>query len=821
MGQNPPPGSGSERYRVADLTIDVGTRSVSRGAQGIPLPGLSFDLLLTLIRAAPNLVTHDELLRLVWPGLVVNRETVGQRIKLLRKALGDDAHAPRYIIGVRGNGCRLAVLPEAVPAGALAKSEPRSQSASAAEPVLTRRIGRLRSGAWVASILLVAVVGAVAYGLTRSPPQQAVGATEVPWQPSNTRSIAVLPFLSLSSGADDELIGLGISENVLHQLAQVPGLHVIARTSSFSFGSGNVDARKIGQTLNARYLLEGSVQHDGTRLRVMAQLIDAARGEHVWSMRFDEAMHDLFDVQDRIAASVAEALTGSVGEATRAQTKSRGTDSLEAWLYYQQGARWLSSRRRDDLDRGRQRFEAAVGEDPRFAAAYVGLAEAVLLAAFHDASEFWFFTHVPLSEADEAVARSAIESAMTLDPFNGDALIARGWLTRDRDSTEADFRRGLALNPNSAAGHERLARLTFFSPDALGQAWDPAKRAEAYELIDRAVQIDPLAPSVHLTQALMLLYGRSDVEGAEAAIMRSLERDPNYFPALERLGELRWCQRAYAEAIQYLEAALNVEPDAEGPKHFLIRVYLDMSDIDAAERVADTLPEGNALARLPIALARGDRAGAAAMRVTAASQIVTGLDADMLFSVRLLEVMDSDQAEPPEQLLANWVKYDWTEEGEFYFIDYLHDSRAAVAKGGLLMSRGQTQLGRLLLESALAHFHWEATTLQRGYAWYAKSMPAALAWLGRNDESLEALQRIDEAGFLFDWWYVYDLEPAFAELRSDPRFLALRARAEANALHQRELLGSMRSQQGARAHVSGGPVEGNPAVSAAPPRRVP
>ena len=780
MGEHPPPESGSERYRVADLVIDVGTRRVSRGADDIPLPGLSFSLLLELIRAAPNLVSLDELMRRVWPGLVVNSETVSQRIKLLRKALGDDAHAPRYVVGVRGHGCRLAVLPERLPPDAPARS------------------WRQRLGVPILVALLLAAVGLAAYRFADHGSEGVDPDREPSWEPTHAQSIAVLPFLSLSGGEHDELIALGISENVLHQLAQLPDLHVIARTSSFALGAANADARRIGRTLDAHYLLEGSVQKDGDNLRVLAQLIDATSGEHLWSLRFDEAMRDLFAVQDRIANAVAEALTGTADRPSRERAPPRDSTSLDAWLYYQQGSRLLSSRRHDDLNRGRQRFEAAVREDPRFAAAWVGLAESTLLASFHDASEFWFMRRVRLSEADEAVARSAIDTALELDPLNGDAYIARAWMTRDLQQAEAGFRQGLALNPSSVAGYERLARLTFFYPEPDDQRWDSAKRAESYRLIERAVQLDPLAPSVHLTQALMLLYGRSDAEGADAAIMRSLGADPNYYPALERLGELRWCCQAEpAEAVRYIEAALAVEPDAEGPRHFLVRIYLDLSDPDAAARVAEALPEANALARLPIALARGDWAGASALADASVGQVVTGLDADMLFNVRFFEAMEAIASEPsesPEQLLADWVQFGWTEQGEFWFIDNLNDCRAAVSLGGLLLRSGKTELGRQLLESALEYLHWEATTLQRGYAWYSKSWPAALAWLGRDEEALEALQQIDAAGFLHDWWYLFDVEPAFENLRADPRFVALRSEAEASALQQRKLLAAMQQR---------------------------
>lgn len=210
-------------------------------------------MLVALGRAAPNVLSLEALMDQVWPRLVVSPETVSQRVKLLRDALGDDPKNPRYIAGVRGRGYRLCV-----PIGATAPS----------------------------------------------------------------RSIAVLPFVNLSSSPTDHVMSLGVPEAVLHQLANLSAVMVIARTSSFAY-HGNRDARTIGRELNARYLLEGSVQSASERLRVTARLIDTQSNADIWSMRFDRAREDVFALQDEIATQVARALELSLdGTSSGALTMS-------------------------------------------------------------------------------------------------------------------------------------------------------------------------------------------------------------------------------------------------------------------------------------------------------------------------------------------------------------------------------------------------------------------------------------------------------------------------------------------------------------------
>ena len=215
-------------YRVGDLVVDTGRATVTRDGQAVALPKLTFDLLLALIEAAPRVVSHDELMHRVWPGLVVGPETVSQRVKLLRASLDDDPKAPRYVLGVRGRGYRLLPAVERPdvmrhdPPGAGAAVAPASVAPDSARP--RRRIVFL-----VAAAALVVAVGIGILVSRVDTPDRHVDAT--PAAPLPARSVAVLAFED-RGGAEGTNLAEGIPENVLHQLGRFPGLTVIARGSS-------------------------------------------------------------------------------------------------------------------------------------------------------------------------------------------------------------------------------------------------------------------------------------------------------------------------------------------------------------------------------------------------------------------------------------------------------------------------------------------------------------------------------------------------------------------------------------------------------------
>ncbi|HXC58612.1 MAG TPA: winged helix-turn-helix domain-containing protein, partial [Steroidobacteraceae bacterium] len=386
---------------LADLTIDRARAQVSRNGVEISLPRLSYDLLLALVDQAPAICTTEMLLDRVWPGLVVSPETVAQRIKLLRTALGDDARQPRYLAVVRGRGYRL-VEP------VVAESSQLPAPGVAETSLTTRRWAIVLS-------FVLAGIAILAGTIWLRPAAQRDRAAAPVATASNERSIAVLPFENLGAAPDDNALTLGIAESVLHQLANLPNMVVIARTSSFSLNRKNLDPRQVGARLGARFLLEGSVQHVDTQLRVTAQLIEAASGTHVWSLQFDRSTHDVFSMEDEIALKVAQALELSLDAKATERLSGQGTSNFDAYFEFVQARSLLAGGRVADMDSAGQHLQRAIRLDPDFARAYVELAGAELQRAEYDPGA----DRRSRFDAAAVKAGKLLEQAIALDPGNG------------------------------------------------------------------------------------------------------------------------------------------------------------------------------------------------------------------------------------------------------------------------------------------------------------------------------------------------------------------------------------------------------------------
>jgi len=291
------------------------------------------------------------------------------------------------------------------------------------------------------------------------------------------KSIAVLPFVNMSPDKDQEYFADGLAEELLDLLAKTPGLHVIARTSSFSFKGKSEDIPTIAAKLKVANILEGSVRKSGNRLRVTTQLVRAADGEHLWSETYDRELKDIFKVQDEIAGAVVKALKVSLleGETPRATP----TSSTEAYtLYLQALAIAANASQQTDVSRAIDRFEQALKLDPNFARAWAALAG-------WRVTDFELYTSGVYEQVIPA-ARYAAEQALKLDPKLSDAHFAMSAvLTAEWNwkAAEAEINRGLALDPGNA---DAFAVATVV---ALTQG----HFNEALQLAKRVVALDPLS----------------------------------------------------------------------------------------------------------------------------------------------------------------------------------------------------------------------------------------------------------------------------------------------------------------------------------------
>jgi TolB-like protein/DNA-binding winged helix-turn-helix (wHTH) protein/Tfp pilus assembly protein PilF len=770
-------------YRVGDLVVDTGRAAVARDGQAVALPKLTFDLLLALIEAAPCVVSHDELMHRVWPGLVVGPETVSQRVKLLRASLDDDPKAPRYVLGVRGRGYRL--LPAVERLGVVRHDPPDAGAAVVPDRIAppARKPWR-RTAFMVAAAALVVAAGIGILASRVDTPDRHVDA--MPAAPLPARSVAVLAFDNRGSAGGTDFLAEGIPENVLHQLGRFPGLTVIARGSSFAFRDSDEDLRSIGRKLNVRYLLEGSVQTAGEQLRVTSSLVDAETGAAIWSMKFERPLRDVFAVEDEIAAEVARAMKVSIDEGTAALA-ARGRDAdrdFDAYLSFLRGRALHASQRLADLPAAIDSLSAAIRQDPRFADAYVLLARARVELADRESPE----------KANARVAGAVdnalqlLDTAIELEPANGEAYVERGYLKAYYDiaAADADFRRGLELAPNYARGYEGLAAVLFQSV---------ARRQEALAMLEKARQLNPLEPRLDVVKATYLGYGPGDSEQATAILQQLLERDPLYVPALVRLAEFRWTlQGRNAEAIHLAEQAVKLDPGNEQAWYHIAVAYLDADDPASAGSAFRGIGEPSRSGLLSLNLYRRNwrEAGEAAYSMLAAGS-PRRIDERRIATAMRMHARATGNYERALRTLEAWTAVDW-EGGEPQIGDSLGQGLAVAGLAELLMLAGEPDRAKALAQELLHDIDTQTRRYGRGQVWLDDARALAMMLLGRPDDALAALQRQMRAGTgLHHWRFPMLDDPLFEPLRKRPEFQALVTSARSNAAREKEKIDRMRA----------------------------
>jgi eukaryotic-like serine/threonine-protein kinase len=330
-------------------------------------------------------------------------------------------------------------------------------------------------------------------------------------------SIAVLPFANMSRDADDEFFSDGLAEEIINLLAHVPGLKVTARTSAFAFRGKEQDITKIAEVLRVKTVLEGSVRRAGNRIRVTAQLINAADGYHLWSERYDRELSDVFAIQDEIAA----AITGALQLKLVAAPAHRHVPSLAAYEAYLKYRYYQWSFTPDASRRSRECLEQALALDPTFALPYVGLADYHLALA-----------SVGGMTAEESMprARELAQRALELDPDLAEAHAMLGIVAGhyDFDWKECERRFDLAMAREPISAHLREWYANFFL-EPLGRA------GEALEHMRQVIELDPLCQMWHFVAATVLGALGRDAE-AVAACERAVELDPQFWFGWWELG---------------------------------------------------------------------------------------------------------------------------------------------------------------------------------------------------------------------------------------------------------------------------------------------
>jgi TolB-like protein/Tfp pilus assembly protein PilF len=353
---------------------------------------------------------------------------------------------------------------------------------------------RPRHRAW---IFLVIIAGAMSLGLfflgRITAPGKQSGANEV-----SSKSIAVLPFVNISSDKEQDYFSDGLSEELLNQLAQIPQLRVIARTSSFSFKGKEVDVATIAKALNVANVLEGSVRKSANTLRITAQLVRTSDSSNLWSQTYERQMTDVFKVQDEIARDVVAALKVKLLP-TQQLPNTQRTGNPEAYEHYLLG---MDISRQDRLEASQLaavEFKKAITLDPGYANAYAMLSIAQARAADVAPSQAQ-----RAEEIKEALA--TIDQAITLAPDLALGYSRRGYLRHTRawdwQGAATDFKRAMALDPNNAELLSSYSQTLFFN----------GHQEEAIALARKATVLDPLSLEIWHNLGLLLFSSGQDAE---------------------------------------------------------------------------------------------------------------------------------------------------------------------------------------------------------------------------------------------------------------------------------------------------------------------
>ena len=286
---------------------------------------------------------------------------------------------------------------------------------------------------------------------------ESAGSTE-PLPLPDKPSIAVLAFDNLSGDPDQEYFADGIAEDIITALSKFRWFFVTARNSSFTYKGKSVDVKQVGEELGVRYVLEGSVRKVGSRVRISAQLINAATGNHVWAERYDRELTDIFEIQDQMTTTIVGTIEPELGDAERERAKRKPTNNLDAWDQYQRGL-WHHYRfTEDDLEKAEQLFQSAIELDPGFSRAHANLAYVLLNRVSHGWSD----------AVAETLGRAmkAGRQAVSLDDKDAFAHMAAGrslTLRGEFETAIAELEKALDLNPNLANAYHSLGYTLYWS----------------------------------------------------------------------------------------------------------------------------------------------------------------------------------------------------------------------------------------------------------------------------------------------------------------------------------------------------------------------
>ncbi|MGB5621487.1 MAG: tetratricopeptide repeat protein, partial [Gammaproteobacteria bacterium] len=390
--------------------------------------------------------------------------------------------------------------------------------------------------------------------------------------PAPERSIAVLPFVNMSADEENEFFADGLSEELLNVLARIKDFKVAGRTSSFAFKGKNQDFQVIGEALNVKNILEGSVRRSGDTIRVTAQLIEVSNGYHLWSDTYDRKMDNIFEIQDEIATQVVAALKQELlGASDQAVIAKKSTENLEAYQHYLKGLHHVAYRSREQLELALAEFKDAARVDPDYALAHTGVAYVYVMQASYG--------YRNIAEVGP-LAELSLEKAFAIDDQLSEAWAIKAQLLSGMGAPESEttplLERAIELNPNNAYAHMWLASSFFAS--------DPERM---WELYNKAYELDPLAPVIVQNLATSHAFV-GDMEKAVYYADQLREIAPDWDGTYRTMASLAQVQGDMEQEIRSMHKVLELAPESIQTYESLADYYMTLGDLEQAQALLDT-----------------------------------------------------------------------------------------------------------------------------------------------------------------------------------------------------------------------------------------
>ncbi len=519
---------GQHLYEFGPFQLDPVEHLLTRHGQPVPLTPRAFAALLVLISKSGHLVSKDELMKSIWGDAFVEEGNLTVTISMVRKALGEEGGERKYVQTVSKSGYRFVGDVHEVE---VVEPAPAPEVPPPAVPVATTALSR-PSRRWVfmlgtAAILLAAGIG-IGVGLFR---------TRLSAAPTTVRSLAVLPFHDLAGNTSRDYLGLGIADALITKLGNTGQIAVRPTTAVLKYAHALADPLAAGREQAVDAVLDGRIQSFPDRIRVTVQLVRVADGASLWAGAFEQTPQQFFALEDAVADRIAEAIAPHLSAKEKERLARAYTQNRKAYQLYLEGRYFWNRRTEDGLRRSIDYFRGAIAEDPNYALAYAGLADAYALLSP--------FSVEPARQASpdaKAAALKALQLDNSLAEAHASLAITTFFDEWNLTAAEREFRRAIQLNPSYAMAHGWYG-LNLAAMGRLNEALDQMRRAQ---------ELDPLSMILN-TNVGWIHYLSRRYDEAIAAYQKTLDMDPYFARTRTRLGLTYILKGAPADAIRELE----------------------------------------------------------------------------------------------------------------------------------------------------------------------------------------------------------------------------------------------------------------------------